>query len=172
MYSVRRGLGQDNLVCPAGQAIYNGACMSNVQVNPDTGQAVLCTWSNPSGLFNAACWGYGTLWGPTATLNLPTAGPDAPTQAQLDTVAASDDPGAAAQSLADTLAETALTNTQAAINAANPPPPSGPAPFCGTGSTQWIAGIDNCVLLIGGAAVSIFLLSFLSAPRFISRGRN
>jgi hypothetical protein len=90
-------------------------------------------------------------------LNLPTAGPDAPTQAQLDTVAASPDPGSAAQDLVDQLAATALTNTQAAITAANPPPAPISPPFCGTGSTQWISGIDNCVLL-GVSALCILLV--------------
>jgi hypothetical protein len=40
-----------------------------------------------------------------------------------------------------------------------------PTPFCGTGSVQWITGIDNCVLLIGGAVVGGILLASLSNSR-------
>ena len=42
-----------------------------------------------------------------------------------------------------------------------------PTPFCGTGSVQWITGIDNCILLTGGALAAVLLLVSIS-----KRGRR
>ena len=99
--------------------------------------------------------------------------PFASTQAQLDAVSASPNPGVAANQLVQTLANEAVTQSQANIATVNdvapyvlPTPPTPAAPLCGTGSTQWVSGIDNCVLLgIGGAG---FLLLILMS----SRGRR
>ena len=110
----------------------------------------------------------------TAALSVPApATVPPPTQAQLDAVSASPNPGVAANQLVQTLANEAVTQSQANIATVNdvapyvlPTPPTPAAPLCGTGSTQWVSGIDNCVLLgIGGAG---FLLLILMS----SRGRR
>jgi hypothetical protein len=92
--------------------------------DPSTGFSIDCdSWSN---LFNGTCWGYGaavnTIEGGQASITLPPPGvPAAPTQAQLDQVAASSNPGQAAEDLTQTLTNQAITQTQQNITAANPP---------------------------------------------------
>ena len=88
--------------------------------------------------------------------------PTAPTQAQLDAVANASDPGTAAAALAQSLSDQAVTETQANINASVQSLPDYTttlAPFCGEGSTQWIAGLDNCTLLeFAAVALGVLLL--------------
>lgn len=162
MIRKRRGMGDANV----------NPNSPNIEINPDTGAAVQCDFAHPLNIFNAACWGYGSLYGPTAALNVTAPAPPAvTTEAQLDEVQASDDPTAAANALIQSLINQGILQTQANNAAANPPPPA-PAPaaaaaaaaaFCGTGSTQWISGLDNCTLLLGAGAVvlGIFLLGAL-----------
>lgn len=136
-----------------------------------TGQQIDCDlWSN---LFNSTCWGFGaavdaTVGVPSTLTILPPAVPPAPTQTQLDAVAASPDPGAAAQALVQQLTNQALAQSQANISSANPP---GGTPDCsaflapfitpGCGSTfslgEWIA--------VAGAVIGgILLLQMLTQP--------
>jgi hypothetical protein len=39
------------------------------------------------------------------------------------------------------------------------PPAQAASPFCGTGSVQWISGVDNCTVLeMAGAALGLMLV--------------
>jgi hypothetical protein len=96
--------------------------------------------------------------------------PNVPTQAQLDAVSTSSDPSAAASALVQSLTNDATTETQqqiqAGVNAVPDSPYSVPVsvtPFCGSGSTQWISGIDNCVLLAGGAIGVLGLMALIES---------
>ena len=117
------------------------------------------------------CWDYAySAWQQAAELgaNLnaitvaPTT-PAAPSQAQFDACSdpslTADQASACASSLSQSLSNAALTQTQANINTAaqNAPPVGTDTPFCGTGSNQWISGIDNCVLL-GVVAIGVLVL--------------
>jgi len=142
MYRVRMGIGD---VSP-------GIFSSDPVVDPATGLTIDCdSWSN---IFNATCWGFGTTG---LNVTAPAVAP-APTQAQLDTVAASSDPGTSASALVQNLTNAAVTQTQANNAAANP------VSFCGPGSNQWISGIDNCVL-IAGIVVGWVVLNSMSGRR-------
>jgi hypothetical protein len=100
--------------------------------------------------------------------------PGVPTQAQLDSVGASSDPGTAAATLAQSLSDQAVATTQAANQAAVAATPDTPysvplstVPFCGDGSVQWITGIDNCTLLeiLAAGAGLIWLFSEMKGRR-------
>jgi hypothetical protein len=162
-----------------------GSIVSGSIINTGAGITVDCNQTLPY-ILNSGCWQYSpATWAQlnsfsanAAAVMVPPAVPPAPTQTQLDTCAdpslSSADAAACANALVSSLAAQAETQTQANINAAaqTAPPVSQPSPpFCGDGSTQWISGVDNCVLLAGGA-VAIFLLAFASAPKFVTGGRN
>jgi hypothetical protein len=114
------------------------------------------------------CWAYSLAsWdqlasadvNTAATITMPPA-PPAATQAQIDTCTAAADPGTCAAALVQSLSNDQVSAAQAAINAnaqTAPPVSPAPTPFCGTGSDQWISGIDNCVLL-GVSAVGILFV--------------
>ena len=99
-----------------------------------------------------------------AVMTIPApAVPGPPTQAQLDTCAAAADPGTCAAALAQSLSDASVTGTQAILMDWATGIPSttgtlGTTPFCGTGSTQWISGLDNCTLLEIAAAIAGVLL--------------
>lgn len=91
----------------------------------------------------------------------PIAPPSAPTQAQLDAVAASSDPGAAAAALVQQLSNEAVTqtqaNTQAAVDATPDNPyftlnlPASPSGFT-IPSWAWIAlGVTGGILILKAA---------------------
>jgi hypothetical protein len=117
------------------------------------------------------CWDYSfSAWQQAAELGanvtaimVPPTPVAPPSQAQLDTCSdpslTADQASACASSLAQSLANAALAQTQANINAAaqGAPPVGSDTPFCGTGSNQWISGIDNCVLL-GLVAIGVLVV--------------
>jgi hypothetical protein len=166
MYSVRRGLG-------AAGSIVSGSII-------DTGAGITVDCSQMSSwILNSGCWQYSpSTWAQlssfaaneTATL-VPPAVPTAPSTAQVNACATADDPTACANALIQSLTNTAVSQTQANINAAaqTAPPVSDPTtpPFCGEGSTQWISGIDNCTLLeiVGAIVVGAIVLGSLKGNR-------
>ena len=117
------------------------------------------------------CWDYSfSAWQQAAelganlnTITVAPTTPAAPSQAQLDACSdpslTADQASACASSLSQSLSNAALAQTQANINAAaqDAPPVGTDTPFCGTGSNQWISGIDNCVLL-GLVAVGVLVV--------------
>ena len=172
MYRVRKGMGDTNPLMDA----------------PSGGNSLLCAL--PSWLLTSA-----QLLSCTA---LPATS-QAPTPSAADTtaVAASSNPGAAAQTLVNTLATQTCLSGQIYVpsvsgcvddvdaasafatldaNLGAPNAVSDPlsyfedvlagtptaTPFCGSGSVQWIAGIDNCVLLVGGAVVLAVVIGSMS----------
>ena len=60
-----------------------------------------------------------------------------------------------------------LNCTTATCGSLNPDPNAGPAviPFCGAGSVQWITGLDNCVVMIGGFVGLALLFSMTARGR-------
>lgn len=76
-----------------------------------------------------------------------------------------------AQALVDALAYQEFLQTEANVTAtasggtpSNVPLPKPVTPFCGSGSTQWISGVDNCVVLSLGA-VAFLAFATLSGGR-------
>jgi hypothetical protein len=145
---------------------------------PTTDCSVMSQW-----LLAPACWSDSALgWQQLASQNLtlPAASvPLPPTDAQIEAVQASSDPGAAADALAQSLSNQAVLSTDASVNATVIPtyadslilnPFSGlnlpglfPT-FCGAGSVQLVTGIDNCtlaLLTVGGIAGLIGLVAFM-----------
>jgi hypothetical protein len=175
MYRVRKGMGDTNPLMDTGSS----------------GNSFLC--SLPSWLLSSSQLLSCTVLPGTAQAPVVST-------TDLSTVAASPNPGTAAQTLVNNLATQTCPSGQTYIpsvsgcvdtdvvsydtssldanlgapNAASDPlayfeqvlaGTPNPTPFCGTGSVQWITGIDNCVLLIGGAVVGGILLASLSNSR-------
>jgi hypothetical protein len=139
----------------------------NLATNPDTGQVVQCDFANLSNIFNSACWGYGSLYGPSPTINLP---PPAVVTPPPPSVSTGNMTGAQAEQVIQDLTNQAVLQTQQNIMDANPPGGNPPTtPFCGAGSSQWIFGIDNCVLL-GVAAAG--LVGFVLFVEMTASGRR
>lgn len=115
--------------------------MSFLVTNPDTGAVVDCDqWGN---VFNLACWGYGTSWGPSPTLNLPQ--PAAPAVVPLQAVSTGNMTGDEAAAIAQQASDAAVLATQGAISAANP--------ASGDGS-----GIPSWVWFVAAGAVLVLFL--------------
>ncbi len=97
-----------------------GAILAGSVIDTGFGTSADCSQLGPW-LLNSSCWTNSlSQWKALAAGQFPLppapAVPPAPTQAQLDAVAASPDPGAAASDLVQTLTDQAVTGSQSSLS--------------------------------------------------------